>query len=105
LVFGVGNDQDGGIARTLGANQTMMHQWVDTASTSTYWVQNYVDPVANAETLVQINDTAPTADRWNLAAVEIVAAVSGPVTALTVIADRAVLLPPGSAIPLLPCAM
>ena len=84
LVYGVGNDVDGAIARTLGANQTMMHEWGDAASTSTYWVQNYVGPVSNAGTLVQLNDTAPTNDRWNFAAVEIVAAPSIALSATTV---------------------
>jgi PKD repeat protein len=73
LVYGVGNDRDGAIARTLGANQAMLHEWVDAASTDTYWVQNYVGPVANAGSLVQLNDTAPIGDRWNFAAVEILA--------------------------------
>jgi len=51
----------------------MVHQWTDTAAFNTYWVQRYSGAVANAGTVVQLNDTAPTADRWNFAAVEIVA--------------------------------
>src|SRR5207247_7571113 len=68
------------VARTLGANQALVHQWVDTGASNTYWVQNRIGPVANAGTLVQLNDTAPTADRWNFAAVEIVAAGTGQTT-------------------------
>src|SRR5439155_1443952 len=80
FLYAVGNDWDAPVARTLGANQALVHQWVDTGFSNTYWVQNRVGPVANAGTLVQLNDTAPTADRWNFAAVEIVAAGTGQTT-------------------------
>jgi beta-lactam-binding protein with PASTA domain len=72
LVYGVGNDWDRAVARTLGANQTMVHQVVDTAAGDTFWVQNRNGMVAAAGTSVQLNDTAPTNDRWNFASVEIV---------------------------------
>jgi hypothetical protein len=72
LVFGVGNDWDRAVARTLGTNQTMVHQYVATAVGDTFWVQRRTAAVAAAGTSVQLNDTAPTNDRWNLAAVEIV---------------------------------
>jgi hypothetical protein len=39
LVYGVGNDWDRSVARTLGAAQTMIHQMADTTSGDTYWVQ------------------------------------------------------------------
>jgi len=71
LVYGVGNDWDRAIARVLGANQTMVHQWVDTAVGDTLWVQPRSSPTAASGTLVTINDTSPTNDRWNLASVEI----------------------------------
>jgi hypothetical protein len=77
LLCAVGNDWDGATARTLGANQSMTHQWTSTGSGDTYWVQKYNCPIANAGTIVQLNDTAPTADRWNFAAVELVAASTG----------------------------
>ena len=80
LLYAVGNDWDSAVARTLGANQSMTHQWTSTGSGDTYWVQNYNGPVANAGTVVQLNDTAPTADRWNFAAVEVVAASTGKTT-------------------------
>ena len=72
LVYGVGNDWDRAVTRVLGTNQVMVHQWVDTAVGDTFWVQARSTAVANANTAVQINDTSPTNDRWNLAAVEIV---------------------------------
>jgi hypothetical protein len=71
LVYGVGNDWDSAIARTLGANQTMVHQWVDTNTGDTFWVQAVSSAIASAGTLVQVNAAAPTTDQWNLAAVEI----------------------------------
>lgn len=71
LVYGVGNDWDHATARMLGTNQSMVHQWVDTSTGDTYWVQSRSAPIAAAGTVVQINDTAPTNDQWNLAAVEI----------------------------------
>ncbi len=73
LVYAVGNDWYGALARTLGANQSKTHEWVSDASGDTYWVQNYNGPIATAGTDVQLNVTAPTDHRWNLAAVEITA--------------------------------
>jgi hypothetical protein len=73
LVFGVGFDYTAAIPRTLGANQTMVHEFPDTGATADFWVQRRSTPVAVSGTAVQINDTAPTSDRWNLSVVEIVA--------------------------------
>jgi len=50
----------------------MVHEWLDTAIGDTYWVQARNSPTSAAGSVVQINDTAPTTDRWNIAAVEIV---------------------------------
>ena len=72
VVYGVGNDWDRAVARTLGANQTLVHQFVDTTSGDTYWVQARTGAIATANTSVQLNDTAPTNDRWNFASVEVV---------------------------------
>jgi len=69
-VFGVGNDFDNAIARTTGANQSLVHQLLTSAG-DTYWVQmqNAVTPTSG--TSVSINDTSPTTDRYNLAVVEV----------------------------------
>jgi len=83
-VFGVGNDWDRAVARTLGTGQTMVHQWVDTGAGDTFWVQRLSNAVTAAGTVATINDTAPTADRWNLTAVEVIPA--GPTITLTSIA-------------------
>ncbi|WP_374089793.1 N,N-dimethylformamidase beta subunit family domain-containing protein [Methylomicrobium lacus] len=85
-VFGVGNDWDGAVARTLGTGQTMVHQWVDTGAGDTFWVQRLSNAVAVAGTVATINDTAPTADRWNLTAVEVVPGTPVPPPTLTSIA-------------------
>jgi Bacterial Ig domain/Lysyl oxidase len=70
-VFGTGNDWDGATTRTLGAGQSMRHQWLDTASGDTFWAQSQASPTPNAGTLVAIDDTAPTNHQWNMAAVEV----------------------------------
>jgi hypothetical protein len=69
-VWGVGTDWASATARTVPANQTMVHQYLS-ANGDTYWVQrqNALTPIAG--TSVTINDTAPTADRYNLVVVEI----------------------------------
>jgi hypothetical protein len=72
-VYGVGNDWDGAVARTVGASQEIVHQWLDTVVGDTFWVQKRSAPLAAAGTVVQLNDTAPTSHRWNLAAAEILA--------------------------------
>ena len=71
-IFAVGNDWDDAVARTPVSGQVLVHQKVDTAVGDTYWVQSTAAP-SNANALVDIHDSAPTGDRWNYAAVEIVA--------------------------------
>ena len=71
LVYGVGNDWDRAVARTVGDSQSMVHQWVETGVGDTFWVQKRTAPTGAAGSVVQLNDTAPTTDRWNLVAVEI----------------------------------
>ena len=68
----MGNDWDNAIARTLGPGQRMVHEWVDTRVNDTFWVQTLSESVPNLGTTVTLNATAPTRDRWNLAAIEIV---------------------------------
>ena len=69
-VFGVGTDWDRAQSRTLGANQTMLHQFLPSVG-STYWVQRQTNPTPLSGTTVTINDTAPTTDKFNLSIVEI----------------------------------
>jgi hypothetical protein len=69
-VFGIGNDFDNAIARTLAAGQTMVHQYL-TPFGDTYWVQRTTSAVPLTGTSVTIKSTAPTGDRYNLAICEI----------------------------------
>ena len=69
LVIGVGNDWDNAISRTPGPNQTVVHQYLSTTG-DTYWAQE-VTTLSPAGTLVTVNDTAPTTDRYNLSICEI----------------------------------
>lgn len=72
-VFAVGNDWDRAVARSPVSGQVLMHQRVDTSVGDTFWVQSTAAP-ATATGLVTIHDNAPTNDRWNYAALEIIAA-------------------------------
>ena len=76
-VFGVGNDSDRAVARTPGAGQTLVHQYLASAG-NTFWVQSQTVATAASGSSVTINDTAPTSDRYNLSAVEILAAPAPP---------------------------
>jgi hypothetical protein len=80
LVFGVGNDYDNAISRTVGPNQVILSQWLDTSTGDTYWSQNTSTQAGPAGTSVTLNDTAPTTDRWNLAAVEVIPATDAAYT-------------------------
>lgn len=72
LVVGVGNDFDNAIARTVGAGQTLVHQYL-TPTGDTYWMQRQSAVTPLSGTSVTINDTAPSGDRYNLSIVEILA--------------------------------
>jgi hypothetical protein len=69
-VFAAGDDWDASIHRTAGSGQTIQQQSTDRPG-DTYWVQSTNGLTAAAGTPVTINDTAPTSDRWDFAAVEI----------------------------------
>jgi hypothetical protein len=73
LVWAVGNDYLNAIARTVGANQTKVDEFLSPAG-DTYWVQSVNAVVPAAGTTVTLNDTAPTTDRYELSAIEILAA-------------------------------
>jgi hypothetical protein len=72
-VFGVGTDWDKATARTLGPNQTMVHQYLATVG-DTYWVQRQNSTTPLAGTVVTINDTLPTSDRYDLSICEVLPA-------------------------------
>jgi Bacterial Ig domain/Lysyl oxidase len=79
LVLGVGNDWDNPIARTVGAGQTLVHQYLAPVG-DTYWVQTESSPTLLSGTTVTINDTAPPGDRYNLSIVEVLALLGGGTT-------------------------
>ena len=66
LVIGVGNDYDNATARTVGSNQTMVHQFLATAAGDAYWVQRQSAATPSSGTAVTINDTAPTGGQLQL---------------------------------------
>jgi hypothetical protein len=61
--FGVGNDWDKAIARTLGSGQALLNQYLNTSSGDTYWSQYLTAPSTAAGQTMTLNDTAPTSDR------------------------------------------
>jgi hypothetical protein len=72
-VFAVGTDWDKAVARTIGANQSMVHQALSSVG-STYWVQRQNAVTLLSGATVIMNDTAPTTDKFNLASVEVLPA-------------------------------
>jgi RHS repeat-associated protein len=70
LVWADGHDWDHATARTPATGQTLVHQFLDTKVRDTFWVQKTA-AIPAAGTVVKVADTAPTTDRWELAAVEI----------------------------------
>jgi PASTA domain-containing protein len=70
LVYGVGNDFDRGVARTVPAGQTKVHEFLAPTG-DTFWVQSANAPTSAAGASVTLNDTAPTTDQWNFAIVEV----------------------------------
>jgi hypothetical protein len=72
-VWGVGEDWDKAMARTIGPGQTLVDQFLS-PSGDTFWTQRQTSPTPVAGTSVSINDIAPTADRWDMAIIEVLAA-------------------------------
>ena len=62
-VFGVGTDFDAAVARTVGANQTLVHQFLS-PSGDTYWMQRTTEP--DADLRHQRHDQRHGADRRSL---------------------------------------
>lgn len=73
-VWATGNDWDSNTSRVVGSGQTLADQFVDSYSHDTYWSQYQTSPSAPGGTNVTLNDTSPTGDQWNMAAIEILPA-------------------------------
>jgi hypothetical protein len=71
LCYGVGNDWNGSVSRTVGTNQTIVHEFLARTG-DTFWVQRLNGTVPLIGTLITLNDSAPTDHSWNFAAVEII---------------------------------
>ena len=70
VVYGVGNDFDRAITRTVGAGQTKIHEFLAPTG-DTFWMQS-LNATTTAGTSVTLNATIPApADQWNFAIVEI----------------------------------
>ena len=69
--FGVGADWDNAIGRTVNVGQSMVHQWVDQGDGDTFWVQSNLTKSTKISQVIVLGDSAPTTDRWDMAAVEL----------------------------------
>ncbi|HUI49197.1 MAG TPA: lysyl oxidase family protein, partial [Acidimicrobiia bacterium] len=78
LLYAVGSDYDSAKARTLASDQTMVHQFLDTATGDAYWTQALTGDGGPVDSQITLADTAPTTDRWNLAGIEVVRPISVP---------------------------
>jgi hypothetical protein len=66
LVWGVGHDWDRAAGRTVASGEQLVDQFTDFSIGDTSWVQSM-----SGGGVVQLADSAPTNDRWDLAALEI----------------------------------
>lgn len=72
LVMGVGTDPTNVSARTPGSFQNVVSQDLS-PNNNTFWVQTDLNTTPLSGTAVTLNDLSPTADAYNLTAVEILA--------------------------------
>lgn len=72
-VWAVGADYTGASARTLGSNQSMVYQQLDTGAGDTYWTQQQNTTTPSSGTSVTMNDTAPSVDQVDFVIVELLA--------------------------------
>jgi hypothetical protein len=73
-VLGVGVDSQRASSRTVGSNQTMVHQGTSSLFGFTGWMQRQNSTTPASGTVVTVNDTAPTSDRYNLSICEVLPA-------------------------------
>jgi hypothetical protein len=78
LSYAVGNDWDTATPRKPGPGQSLISQLVNTKSGDTFWVQGTTTPSPSVGSAITLNDTEPTADRWNMAAVEVIPSAEPP---------------------------
>jgi len=71
VVWAVGHDWSQSAAVEPAGGQAIASEFIDPLVSDTSWVQQS-GPVAQARSAVNVADAQPLADRWDLAAVEIV---------------------------------
>jgi RHS repeat-associated protein len=79
VIWAVGEDPSHPTSRKLDSGQSLALQVDDTKGKATFWAQ-HTGVIAKPGTSVKIGDTAPTGDKWDLAAVEILAAIPSATT-------------------------
>src|SRR5215472_3133810 len=70
-MLAVGSDWDSASARTAGPGQILLSQVLDSRAQNTFWAQGTTEPSRVPGQSVTVSDTAPTGDRWNMAALEV----------------------------------
>jgi RHS repeat-associated protein len=73
-IWAVGEDPGHATSRKPDSGQSLALQVDDSKGKATFWAQ-HTGVIAASGTSVKTGDTAPTGDKWNLAAVEILAAI------------------------------
>ncbi len=76
LVYGVGFDWQTAATTTPGAGQTITYQISQSGTNGNAWIQKVDTPTTTPGQNVTVNDTAPTNEAWNLAAIEIASATA-----------------------------
>ncbi len=76
LVIGAGDDIGRAVARTPGAGQTIVHQYLANSVGDTFWVQMIDKPTAVSGSPAAISDTTPPGDPYNLEICEILPALA-----------------------------
>ena len=71
LVWGVGEDPDAATTRTPNSGQAVVNQFRDGATPATFWTQKVSASISKSGTAINFGDSAPTADHWNLAAIQV----------------------------------
>jgi RHS repeat-associated protein len=79
VIWAVGEDPSHATSRKADSGQSLALQVGDAKGKATFWAQR-TGVIAKSGTSVQTGDTSPTGDKWNLAAVEILAAIPSATT-------------------------
>jgi len=78
MIIAAGDDWDSATPRTVPAGQTLLQE-DGVSSGDDFWTQVIDATTTTTGSTATITDTAPTNEKWNLAAVEVIPALSGTV--------------------------